>query len=83
MPQHLPDGSIRYRRPLPITLTNYTQDPNDPCLYRPNFEPCKYRFIPMKKTPCGKMQLGGHTCSINNELITVTICKNCTIRVPE
>jgi hypothetical protein len=82
MPQRYPDGSVRYRKPLPVVLENWTQDPNDPCLYRPNFLPCTRRFVPHKKTPCGKIQLGGFTCNINNEIVTPRICVACTVRVP-
>lgn len=74
------DGTLRFRKPLPMALKNYTQDESDPCLYHPNFPPCRLRYRPTQKTPCGKTKTGGWTCSINDQLVTVDICTECRVR---
>ncbi len=76
------DGSFRVKQQLPIVPQHYHQDPIDPLHYIPNFEPCIHRHRPEKRTPCGKTILGGNSCKLINQLITVGICQECNERVP-
>ncbi len=76
--QTLPNGNIKVRRPLPIVPKHYRQDPNNPCIYIPDYPECEHRYTATRQTVCGKTLLGGQTCGIDNELVTVPICQTCT-----
>jgi len=77
--KYLDNGDIIFTKGLPPPKSEpsgYERDADDPYLFHPDYEPCKWRTLRSERRRCGRIIIR-HYCELYEKIVTPDICEEC------
>ena len=75
------EGGVRYYpkdQEVPTDVPGFTRDVNNPFMFHPDFDPCKYRCEVKRRCQLGKIKIVQH-CNLLGKDVNAETCAFCDL----